>query len=885
MTGLTKKEVEESRAKYGSNVLTPPKRESLFIKFLACFADPIIRILLVALLFSVGISVYQFVCEEGSVSLFFQPLGIFLAIILATLVGFLLEQRNEKTFQSLNEVNDDTLVKVIRDSNVSQVRRRDIVVGDIVILETGEEIPADCELIDSFNLIVNESSLTGELQCNKSHKPDFITGETTYPHNHVLKGCTIIEGYCTAKVFAVGDMTESGHVFTAAQVAEGAQTPLGAKLNKLADFITKVSYTLAFLIVIGRAIHWFLIDPPLFFNWLSFVKFLLDTVMIAVTLIVVAVPEGLPMAINLSLAFSMRKLMKEKTLPRTIHSCETMGAVTVICTDKTGTLTRNRMEVAEWRTLQGAEKRVAEAIACNSTANLDFSTSSCRTIGNPTEGALLGWLNDNQHVNYLDVRNVSPMIDRVPFSTELKYMGTLVRSSFDGRRVLYVKGAPEIILTMCAVSDSEMSDITNTLKSMQGRAMRTIAMAYKVIDDDEAAFQDGRVVASSLTFLGIFGISDPVRQEVPGAIARCREAGIDVKIVTGDVVETAWQIGLQCGIIKEDDCRERAVMTGAEFGALTDEELKGRVRDLKILSRARPNDKQRLVNILRSMDEVVAVTGDGTNDAPALNAADVGLSMGDGTAVAKEASDMTILDSSFGSICNAVIWGRSLYKNIQRFVMFQMTVNVVACLVVLIGAFVGTKSPLTVAQMLWVNLIMDTFAALALASLPPSHRVMYERPRRSSDSIISQGMAMRIVGVGAFFLASLMIVLFFLKYYNFDSLYSLFANNLRPSDVSELTAYEVSLFFTFFVMLQFWNMFNAKAFMTHCSAFRKLSSCRGFMWIALVILVGQFLIVTFGGAMFSVTPLPVSDWVIIIAMTSLVLFVPELVRFICRSKR
>ena len=878
MTGLTKKEVEESRALHGANVLTPPKRESLIIKFLACFSDPIIRILLVALLLSVGISVYQFLCDDGSVMLFFQPLGIFIAILLATLVGFVLEQRNEKTFRSLNEVNDDTLVKVIRDSNVSQVKRRDIVVGDIVLIDTGEEIPADCELIDSFNLIVNESSLTGELQCNKSHKPDFVTVESTYPHNHILKGCTVIEGYCTARVFAVGDATESGHVFTAAQVREGTQTPLGAKLNKLADLITKVSYSLAFLIVIGRMIHWFLIDPPLFFNWLTFVKFALDTIMIAVTLIVVAVPEGLPMAINLSLAFSMRKLMKENTLPRTIHSCETMGAATVICTDKTGTLTCNRMEVAEWRTLQGADHRIAEAIACNSTANLDFSSAKCRTIGNPTEGALLQWLNDKLNVNYITLRADAPMVDRLPFSTELKYMATIVTSAVDHRRVLYVKGAPEIVLTMCAVTDSEMNDITNTLSSMQQRVMRTIAMAYTVIDGDEAAFQDGRVVASSLTFLGIFGISDPVRPEVPGAIRRCHDAGIDVKIVTGDVVGTAWEIGRQCGVVSEGDLREKCVMTGAEFGAMSDEELADRVRDLKILSRARPDDKQRLVNILRSLDEVVAVTGDGTNDAPALNAADVGLSMGDGTAVAKEASDMTILDNSFGSICNAVIWGRSLYKNIQRFVMFQMTINVVACFVVLIGAFAGAKSPLTVPQMLWVNLIMDTFAALALASLPPQSEVMYERPRSSSDSIISSPMCASIVGVGLVFLILLVDLLFFFQYFCVDSIDALLTLRFHSNGVGELTTYELSLFFTVFVMLQFWNMFNARAFMTGHSAFHNLLSSKGFLWIALVILVGQYLIVTFGGAMFSVTPLFASDWIIIIATTSLVVFIPELFR-------
>lgn len=872
--GLTDNEVIVSREAHGYNVLTPPEKESALKKFFGCFKDPIITILLVALGLSVAIAIYQFAFTGEGVSVFFEPAGIFAAIILATLIGFVLEQKNEKTFQSLNEVNDETPVKVIRNGNVSQVPRKDIVVDDIVLLETGEEIPADCDLLEAFNLVVDESSLTGEPKCDK-----FVEAhpegrpECTYPYNHIMKGCTIIDGYCTAHVFAVGDNTDCGKVFTAAQVAEGEQTPLGEKLNKLAHLITIISYSLAALIIIGRTLNYFILDGGYDGNWLSAIKYCLDTVMTAVTLIVVAVPEGLPMSVNLSLAFSMKKLMRENTLPRTMHACETMGAITVICTDKTGTLTKNRMEVAEWRILQGAEQRVYEAIACNTTANLDFSdTAHVKTIGNPTEGALLLWLNKN-NVNYVELRHKYPLTDRLPFNTNLKYMASVVKHD-DGKRILFVKGAPEIILTMCSINDDELYDVQATLTALQNRAMRTLALAYKILDDNEMAFTDGYVAAKEMTLIATMGISDPVREEVPGAMKICREAGIDVKIVTGDVVGTAREIGRQCGVITPED-DENSIMTGKEFAQMSDEELKKRIGKLKVLSRARPNDKQRLVKLLKSMDNVVAVTGDGTNDAPALNAADVGLSMGDGTAVAKEASDMTILDSSFGSISNSVMWGRSLYKNIQRFVMFQMTINVVACLIVVVGSFVGTQSPLTVTQMLWVNLIMDTFAALALASLPPSHEVMYEAPRDVNASIISSDMTTRIFGVGGTFFALLTGLLIIFKNYDVTSLTTAYP---AIDQSGLLSPYELSLFFTIFVIMQFWNLFNAKAFMTSHSAFNEISKCRGFILTAAIILLGQILIVTLGGKMFDVVPLAFSDWMAIIAGTSVILIIPEIIR-------
>ncbi len=931
-TGLTDAEVLESRRKYGINVLTPPKRETLWdrlwqacrhwiticlmvlsagtiavaaclsssmgtavwsmpamlltatiliviVGFFGGFKDPLYRILIVVFVLSIGISVYEDLWAGEGSSTYFEPIGIIVALLLATGVAFFLERNNEKTFQSLNEVNDDTLVKVIRNDHVSQVPRRDIVVGDIVILETGEEVPADCELLEALNLIVNESSLTGELQAEKTTDATAFDHEATYPSNHIMKGTTLIEGYCTARVLHVGDATESGRVFVAAQVDEGAPTPLSEKLNRLAGWITKASYLIAALIIVGRVVVYAFMSDDTDFSttddWLDFITFVLHTVMIAVTLIVVAVPEGLPMSVTLSLAFSMRKLMKQNTLPRTMHACETMGAAGVICTDKTGTLTQNQMRVAETRLAPDVSADLlGEMLAVNTTANLDLQPTGVKSVGNPTEGALLLWLHD-RGTDYRIIRESVAVVDRLPFSTFLKYMATIVRSEVTGRPMLYVKGAPEMVLALSALSEKERQAYEELLQDYQSKGMRTLGLAYREIGDDRQVFVDGRLAVEGLRFAGIFAISDPVRTEVPQAIRSCLDAGIQVKIVTGDTPGTAREIGRQIGLWTDAD-GEGQWLTGTDFAAMSDDELLGRVQDLKILSRARPNDKERLVRLLKRCGLVVAATGDGTNDAPALNAADVGLSMGDGTAVAKEASDMTILDNSFSTIANAVMWGRSLYKNIQRFIMFQMTINVVACLVVLIGAFVGRESPLTVTQMLWVNLIMDTFAAIALASLPPSPEVMREKPRRLTESIISREMAWSIFGVGGLFTVLLTALLLFLEHADIRLVSDLLTEHYGAYD--GLSPYELTLFFTTFVMSQFWNMFNAKAFMTGRSAFSHLSECRGFMFIAVIILVGQVFIVELGGAMFNVTHLNCADWTAVILTTSTVLWIGEGVR-------
>lgn len=932
--GLSDAEVLASREKYGVNVLTPPKKETLWdqlkkvckhwisitleVILVGCivaafllgesmgariwvmpaifavstlvilvvglfggYKDPLFRILLMAFVLSIGISIYEFEWTGADFTTFFEPIGIIVALLLATSIAFFLERSNEKTFRSLNEVNDDTPVQVIRNGNMCQVPRKEIVVGDILLLEAGEEVPADCELLESLNLSIDESSLTGEPVCRKSTDPQHFDKEATYPSNEIMKGTIVVEGYCTARVLKVGDATESGKVFEAAQVDEGEPTPLSEKLTNLAGLITKASYIVAVLIIIGRIGMFFMTgsaDLSSADGWLALISHFLGTIMIAVTLIVVSVPEGLPMSVNLSLALSMRKLMKENTLPRTMHSCETMGATSVICTDKTGTLTQNRMQVAEANLIEQNEALIAEMIAANSTANLDFSDSEkVKAIGNPTEGALLLWL-DAKGINYREIRETVAVMDRLPFTTENKYMATVAMSAVTGKRMVYVKGAPEMLMGMSTLDDATKQRLSEQLLVYQNKAMRTLAIAYTEAGDAEP-FAEGRLAVTGLTFAGIFAISDPVRAEVPDAIRTCLDAGIQVKIVTGDTPGTAKEIGRQIGLWTDEDS-DRNILTGTEFAAMSDAEVEKRVMDMKIMSRARPNDKERLVRTLKKLNMVVAVTGDGTNDAPALNAADVGLSMGDGTAVAKEASDMTIQDNSFSTIANAVMWGRSLYKNIQRFVMFQMTVNVVACLIVMIGAFIGTESPLTVTQMLWVNLIMDTFAAVALASLPPTRDVMKERPRKYTDSIINKRMAWNIFGVGGIFTALLLGVLLVMQHADITSIMDIILGNFIYGAYDGLSTYELSLFFTIFVMLQFWNIFNAKAFMTGHTAFARAKDSKVFMGVAGVILIGQIIIVEIGGQMFNVTPLRFADWIAIILLTSLVLWIGEANRFV-----
>ena len=884
--GLTPQQVEENRLKYGSNVLTPPEKESLWKQFLEKFEDPIIRILLLAWVLSMIISsVHCWGPEQEGFAAFLEPLGIFFAIMLASTIGFFFEVKAARAFEVLNAVNDDIMVTVIRDGKVQEVSRKEIVVGDVVMLGTGDEVPADGVLLEAHSLQINESTLTGEPMISKTTVEADFDSEATYPSNRVLRSTTVVDGHGVMCVDLVGDATEYGKVNQGALIDNNLETPLQLQLKRLAGVISKMGYAVAAVTFVMLTAKVFIADEAM--STMDIVSALLHNFMIAVTLIVVSVPEGLPMSVTLSLALSMNRMLKTNNLVRKMHACETMGAATIICTDKTGTLTQNRMQVHEtnFSALTGqqlgtdeASALVKEGIAVNSTANLNIEEGAVKTIGNPTEAALLLWLNKSG-VNYLPLRDGARVVSQLTFSTERKYMATVVDSPLIGKKVLYVKGAPEIVFANCnrvaavggyATVEESRNGIETKLLEYQGMAMRTLGFACQVLEegDDTAPYADGRLAGTDLTFLGFVAISDPVRADVPEAVQSCLAAGIDVKIVTGDTPGTAREIGRQIGIIN-DKTSEYAVITGPEFEALSEEDAAKRVMALKIMCRARPMDKQRLVRLLQEQDAVVAVTGDGTNDAPALKAAQVGLSMGDGTSVAKEASDITIIDNSFTSIARAVMWGRSLYKNIQRFLLFQLTINVAACLIVMIGSLVGTSSPLTITQMLWVNLIMDTFAAGALASLPPNWSVMKERPRKSGengDFIITKPMARSIFGVGFLFVVIQVAMLVWL---NADGV---------------MTPYEQSVFFTFFVMLQFWNMFNAKAYMTGCSAFKGLFSNYTFLAVCALIVVGQLLIVSFGGVMFNVVPLSLESWAVITASTSVVLWVGEIVRLFKRNK-
>lgn len=889
-TGLSAQEVEASRKEHGENVLTPPAKKPIWLQFLDKFKDPLIIILILAGVLSIGISFYEYLGLGHGAAVFFEPGGIFVAILLATGLSFYFEYQADKEFAILNQVNDDEPVEVIRQSNITEVPRRNIVVGDIVVLNTGEEVPADGELLESVQLSVDESTLTGEPMCPKTTDESLFDKDATFASNHVMKGTKVMEGHGIMRVTAIGDATEQGKVFEAVQIDNSVRTPLDEQLDRLGKWVAKMSYVVGVGIIVGRILIYFFSPSYQGFDLMPFIAYVLQTLMIAVTLVVVSVPEGLPMAVTLSLAYSMRRMLKTNNLVRKMHACETMGATTVICTDKTGTLTQNQMRVddAQFYGVAPDSSAVTEGIAVNSTAQLDFTDPEHpRVLGNPTEGALLLWLNSHA-IDYRKVREEAEVTEQLPFTTERKYMATVVKSALmPGKRIIYVKGAPEIVFSLCKTAGEGATggSIEKQLLEYQNRAMRTLGFAFDILDENEVAIADGKVAAEHLHFIGIAAIADPVRADVPAAVKECIDAGISIKIVTGDTPATAREIGRQIGLWTDTDT-DNNIITGPEFAALTDEEVMNRVLDLKIIARARPMDKKRLVESLQKKGQVVAVTGDGTNDAPALKAAQVGLSMGDGTSVAKEASDITIVDNSFASIGKAVMWGRSLYQNIQRFLLFQLTVNVTACLIVLIGAFMGTESPLTVTQMLWINLIMDTFAAMALASLPPSESVMADKPRNREAFILDRPMLSEIFGVGGFFFVMLFFFLLVFKHADVQSLTDMISINYQTLFAGigtlsfwtegNLSEYELTLLFTIFVMTHFFYLFNARAFETHRSALH-FKGCRGLLYISGIIIVGQIIMVETPvlQQFFNVIGLSLQDWIIIIIGSSFVLWIRE----------
>ena len=860
--GLTDEQVKQSREQHGKNVLTPPQRTSLWKLYLDKYRDPIIQILLVAAFVSL---ILAFIEKN-----FMETIGIFVAVFLATTVGFYFERDAAKKFNLLTALSEEQPVKVRRNGKVMEIPRHDVVVGDVVLVEVGDEVPADGELILCNDLQINESALTGEPVTEKSLEGG---GDGAYPRNVILRSTMVMNGRGEFVVTAVGDATEIGKVAKKSTEQTSVETPLHMQLDKLAKMISKVGSVVSVAAFFIFLIHDILTNPAWGGkDYFYMAEIVLKYFMMAVTLIVMAVPEGLPMAITLSLALNMRRMLKSNNLVRKLHACETMGAVTVICTDKTGTLTQNKMQVSALELKQGDEALLDTAIALNSTAELNDG----KPIGNPTESALLLWL-DAQGKDYEELRKQVNVLKQLPFSTERKMMATL--AEVDGETYLFVKGAPEIVMKKCIIEDRMQRQSAEELDEWQHKAMRTLAFAYKKVEASimrTSRTSTAEVVAlldaNDLQLQAIAAIADPIRPDVPAAVQECRHAGIEVKVVTGDTAATALEIGKQIGVFEDEPenigadgsltSLDQQMITGEQWEALSDEEAYERAKDIRVMSRARPTDKQRLVAMLQKRGEVVAVTGDGTNDAPALHYAHVGLSLGSGTSVAKEASDMTLLDDSFKSIANAVMWGRSLYRNLQRFLFFQLVVNVAALLLVLGGSVIGTEMPLTVTQILWVNLIMDTFAALALASLPPSHEVMKDKPRKASDFIINKSIGFGILFCGIVFFLVMFALLVYCE-----------RRGKGGVDVHELT-----MFFTTFVMIQFWNLFNAKALMSHHTAFRHFLKDKGMILVLVLVLVGQWIIVTFGGEMFRTTPLSLHEWLLIIGSTSVVLWVGELWR-------
>ena len=864
--GLTDEQVKQSREQHGKNVLTPPQRTSLWKLYLDKYRDPIIQILLVAAFVSL---ILAFIEKN-----FMETIGIFVAVFLATTVGFYFERDAAKKFNLLTALSEEQPVKVRRNGKVMEIPRHDVVVGDVVLVEVGDEVPADGELIVCNDLQINESTLTGEPVTEKSLEGG---GDGAYPRNVILRSTMVMNGRGEFVVTAVGDATEIGKVAKKSTEQTSVETPLHMQLDKLAKMISKVGSVVSVAAFFIFLIHDILTNPAWGGkDYFYMAEIVLKYFMMAVTLIVMAVPEGLPMAITLSLALNMRRMLKSNNLVRKLHACETMGAVTVICTDKTGTLTQNKMQVSALELKQGDGALLDTAIALNSTAELNDG----KPIGNPTESALLLWL-DAQGKDYEELRKQVNVLKQLPFSTERKMMATL--AEVDGETYLFVKGAPEIVMKKCIIEDRMLKQTAEELDEWQHKAMRTLAFAYKKVEASimrTSRTSTAEVVAlldaNDLQLQAIAAIADPIRPDVPAAVQECRHAGIEVKVVTGDTAATALEIGKQIGVFEDEPenigadgsmtSLDQQMITGEQWEALSDEEAYERAKDIRVMSRARPTDKQRLVAMLQKRGEVVAVTGDGTNDAPALHYAHVGLSLGSGTSVAKEASDMTLLDDSFKSIANAVMWGRSLYRNLQRFLFFQLVVNVAALLLVLGGSVIGTEMPLTVTQILWVNLIMDTFAALALASLPPSHEVMKDKPRKASDFIINKSIGFGILFCGIVFFLVMFALLVYCE-----------RRGKGGVDVHELT-----MFFTTFVMIQFWNLFNAKALMSHHTAFRHFLKDKGMILVLVLVLVGQWIIVTFGGEMFRTTPLSLHEWLLIIGSTSIVLWVGEIWRALKR---
>ena len=859
--GLTDEQVKQSREQHGRNVLTPPHRASLWKLYLDKYRDPIIQILLVAAFVSL---ILAFIEHN-----FMETIGIFVAVFLATTVGFYFERDAAKKFNVLTALSEEQPVKVRRGGKVMQIPRHDIVVGDVVLIEVGDEVPADGELLVGTDLQINESTLTGEPITEKNTEGG---GDGAYPRNVILRSTMVMNGRGEFVVTAVGDATEIGKVAQKSTEQTSVKTPLYVQLDKLASMISKVGSVVSVAAFVIFLVHDILTNPAWGGkDYFYMAEIVLDYFMMAVTLIVMAVPEGLPMAITLSLALNMRRMLKSNNLVRKLHACETMGAVTVICTDKTGTLTQNQMQVDELLPKDDNQHLLDVAIAINSTAELDED----KAIGNPTESALLLWLK-SQDKDYRELRHQAKVLKQQPFSTEKKYMATI--AEVDGEKYLLVKGAPEIVLDLCEMEERYRNQALRELDEWQHKAMRTLAFAYRRIDRGEAASEKsvptiGQLLsAKDFTLQALVAITDPIRKDVPAAVKECRHAGIEVKVVTGDTAATAMEIGKQIGVFEDEaenigadgdmTSLDQQMITGEQWEALSDEEAYQRAKDIRVMSRARPTDKQRLVAMLQKHGEVVAVTGDGTNDAPALHYAHVGLSLGSGTSVAKEASDMTLLDDSFKSIANAVMWGRSLYRNLQRFLFFQLVVNVAALLLVLGGSIIGTEMPLTVTQILWVNLIMDTFAALALASLPPSHEVMNDKPRKATDFIINKGMAFGILFCGIAFFIVMFAMLIYCE-----------RRGKGGVDVHELT-----VFFTTFVMIQFWNLFNAKSLGSNRTAFRHFLKDKGMILVLALVLVGQWLIVTLGGEMFRIVPLSLTEWLAIIGATSIVLWVGEIWR-------
>ncbi|WP_099203841.1 calcium-translocating P-type ATPase, PMCA-type [Scatolibacter rhodanostii] len=865
VAGLSSAQIESNRSKYGNNMLTREKPESLFKRIIAAASEPMILMLIMAGVIALVVNIIR--ASTGSEADFLECVGIFAAISLSVLITVVMEGKSAKAFEALSKISDDTVIKVLRNGDTQMLSQRELVVGDIILLSAGDKVPADGRLLQSSGLTADESALTGEsVPAKKEAEYSIDDAKTPLAEraNMLYSGNFITSGNCKMMVTAVGDNTEFGKIAKELTSTERSSTPLQEKLARLGKTITILGVIAAAVVFISELIS-FAMSGGLH------LEEVLEAFVTSIVLIVAAVPEGLPTIVAVSLSINIIKLSQQNALVKKMIASETVGCINVICSDKTGTLTENKMTVSAYydgRWHEHADELTSDWLIHNVCLNTTADISQDGTfIGNPTECAMLNFYENssarkNSGKSYKDERSDHDVLHAFPFSSELKHMTTI--SKVDGKIISYVKGSPECVFSMCSLSDNEKSNAEHFITKSQEKSMRVIAFAHKELDQmkDYEDEHHHAAMETDMIFDGFVAISDPLRADVYEAVKNCRMAGIDLKILTGDNIVTAKAIADELHILSD----ERIAVEAREVAELSDEELLKLLPKISVIARSTPTIKMRVVKLLKSQGNVVAVTGDGINDAPALKNADVGIAMGiSGTEVSKQASDIVLLDDSFSTIVKAIAWGRGIYENFKRFIQFQLTVNVSSVIVVFTSILLGLKAPFTALQLLWINIIMDGPPALTLGLEPIYDDLMARKPTKRSDNILSRTMLTRIGLTGVY------ISVVFLCQYVF---------NFLGAAEEETT----TVLFTLFALFQLFNAFNCRELHT-TSIFKHLLKNRIMLIVISITFILQILIIQFAGAFFGTVPLELAMWVKLLALSFSAIILSEIVKLVLRKKQ